>query len=397
MLTQMRTQVGIVGAGPAGLLLSTLLHQEGIESVIVEARSKEYALNRVRAGLLEQGTVDLLTDAGLADRLHKERLVHHGIELRYGAEDQRESHRVPITDLTGREVTIYGQQEVVTDLIAAREAYDGPIFWDAEDVEPHDLDADKPRLTFKHEGAEQSIDCDYIVGADGFHGVCRPSIPKGIVNEIEHAYDFGWLGILAHVKPSCDELIYANHSNGFALHSMRSEEVSRLYLQVPLTEKIEDWSDRRIWDELHVRLAYPGWELKEGEVFEKGIAPLRSFIVEPMQYGRLFLAGDAAHIVPPTGAKGLNLAVHDVHQLRLGLIRQYKENKSDYLDSYTERCMRRIWRGEDFSTYMTQMLHNVTDDPFQLGLQKARLEYAWKSEAAAKSLSENYAGLPFDW
>lgn len=392
----MRTQVAIVGAGPSGLLLSTLLHQARIESVVLEARSKQYALDRVRAGLLEQGTVDLLTEAGLADRLHAERLVHHGIELRYGPEGARESHRIPITDLTGREVTIYGQQEVVKDLIAAREAYDGPIYWETSDVQPRDLETD-PRVRFTHDGTEHELQCDYVVGADGFHGVCRPSIPGGVLTEIEHEYDFGWLGILARVKPSCDELIYANHANGFALHSMRSDEVSRLYLQVPLTEKIEDWSDRRIWDELHIRLQYPGWELKEGEVFEKSIAPLRSFIVEPMQYGKLFLAGDAAHIVPPTGAKGLNLAVHDVHQLRRGLVAHYDDGSDELLDSYTERCMRRIWRGEDFSTYMTHLLHNITDDPFELGLQHSRLEYAWKSEAAARSLSENYAGLPFDF
>ncbi|HWI21929.1 MAG TPA: 4-hydroxybenzoate 3-monooxygenase [Baekduia sp.] len=391
----MQTQVGIVGAGPAGLLLSALLHDAGIESVILEARSREYALQRVRAGLLEQSTVELLTEAGLADRLHRERLVHQGIELRYGPDEARERHRVPITELTGREVTIYGQQEVVADLIAARESYDGPIYWEAADVTPTGLESD-PRISFVHDGARHELHCDYIVGADGFHGVCRGAVPDGALTTIEHEYDFGWLGILAHVKPSCDELIYANHARGFALHSMRSDTVSRLYIQVPLTEKLEDWPDRRVWDELHTRLQYPGWELAEGEVFDKSIAPLRSFVVSPMQYGKLFLAGDAAHIVPPTGAKGLNLAVHDVHQLRRGLVSHYADGSDELLAGYTDRCLERVWRAQDFSTYMTHLLHNMSDDPFDQGLQQSRLRYAWTSAAAATALAENYAGLPFD-
>ncbi len=389
----MRTQVAIVGAGPAGLLLGQLLHNEGIESIVLEDRSREYVEQRVRAGLLEQGTVDVLTRAGVADRLHRESLVHHGIYLRYDGE----THRVPITDLCGRSVTIYGQQEVVKDLIAARLAYDGPLEFEVSDVAVHDLDSERPRVTFADaQGAPQEIACDFIAGCDGFHGVCRPSIPRGVLRLFEHEYEFGWLGILARVAPSMDELVYARHKNGFSLQSMRSSEVTRLYLQVPLTERIEDWSDERIWAELQVRLGADDWTLHEGPVFDKGIAAIRSFVCEPMQYGRLYLAGDAAHIVPPTGAKGLNLAVHDVHRLSLAIGAFYGSGQTMLLDGYTDACLTRVWRAQDFSTYMTQLTHLLDPDPFYRRLQTSRLRYAWSSEAAARSLAENYAGLPYD-
>ncbi len=389
----MRTQVAIVGAGPSGLLLAHLLHLQGIESIVLEDRSREYIEGRVRAGLLEQGTVDLLTEAGLADRLHREGLVHHGIELRYDGE----SHRIPITDLTGRNVTIYGQQELVKDLVAARLAYGGALEFEVSDVAVHDIASDRPRVTYTTTGgAAESIECDYIAGCDGFHGVCRPSIPGGVLREYEHAYPFGWLGILAHVKPSSDELVYARHERGFSLLTMRSNEVTRLYLQVPITEKIENWSDDRIWAELHVRLASEGWTLDEGPIFDKAIAAIRSFVVEPMQYGRLFLAGDAAHIVPPTGAKGLNLAVHDIHRLSRALVEHYGSGSDELLHGYTQACLARVWRTQDFSTHMTTLLHRLDTDPFAIQLQTARLRYAWTSEAAARSLAENYAGLPYD-
>jgi p-hydroxybenzoate 3-monooxygenase len=387
-----RTQVAIVGAGPAGLLLAHLLHLEGIESIVLENRSREYVEQRVRAGLLEQNTVDLLTDAGVAERLHRESLVHHGIILRYDGE----SHRIPISDLVGRNVTIYGQQEVVKDLIAARLAYDGPLHFEVSDVAVHEIESERPQVTFTtKDGEEQRIEADYIAGCDGFHGVCRPSIPAGVLRTYEHEYPFGWLGILARVAPSSDELVYARHEHGFSLLTMRSSEISRLYLQVPITERIEDWSDERIWAELQVRQASEGWTLEEGPIFDKAIAAIRSFVVEPMQYGRLFLAGDAAHIVPPTGAKGLNLAVHDVYRLSRALAAHYASHGDDLLHGYTDACLSRVWRAQDFSTYMTTLLHRLDTDPFVLQLQTARLRYAWSSEAAARSLAENYAGLPY--
>jgi p-hydroxybenzoate 3-monooxygenase len=387
-----RTQVAIVGAGPAGLLLAHLLHLEGIESIVLEDRSREYVEQRVRAGLLEQGTVDLLTESGVADRLHREALTHHGIILRYDGE----SHRIPITDLVGRSVTIYGQQEVVKDLIAARVAYDGALEFEVSDVAVHDIASQRPRVTYTtKDGFAEEIECDYIAGCDGFHGVCRPSIPDGVLRAFEHEYPFGWLAILARVKPSSDELVYARHERGFSLLTMRSTEVSRLYLQVPITENIDDWSDERIWAELQVRLASEDWTLDEGPIFDKAIAAIRSFVVEPMQYGRLFLAGDAAHIVPPTGAKGLNLAVHDVYRLSLALAAHYASGADELLEGYTEACLARVWRAQDFSTYMTQLTHRLETDPFVLRLQTARLRYAWSSEAAARSLAENYAGLPY--
>ncbi len=347
----MRTQVGIVGAGPAGLMLSHLLHLEGIESVVLEARSREYVEQRVRAGVLEQGTVDLLRDTGLGDRLRREGLVHHGIELRF---DGR-GHRIALSDLTGgRSIFIYGQQEGDVD-----------------------------------------VTCDVIAGCDGFHGVSREAVPEGSLRSFQHEYPFAWLGVLAAVAPSTDELIYAYHDRGFALHSLRSPQISRLYLQVDPGEDVDDWPDDRIWEELRTRLHADGWTLADGPILEKGITPLRSFVAEPMQYGRLFLAGDAAHIVPATGAKGLNLAVADVRVLAEAIAGWYRTGSTDLLDGYSARCLRRVWRVQEFSSSMSSMLHRFPDDDgFRGRVQRAQLEWISRSEAAARSLAENYVGLP---
>jgi p-hydroxybenzoate 3-monooxygenase len=387
----MRTQVGIVGAGPAGLILAQLLHLAGIESVILEDRSREYVEHRVRAGLLEQGTVDLLQEIGAGERLKREALEHHGIYLQF---DGRREY-IAATEITGRSIHIYGQQEIVKDLIAQRLEHDGPLLFEVDDVSVDDFDAHgDPRITFTHEGRRHRLECDVIAGCDGFHGVCRPAIPARVLTTYEREYPFAWLGVLAEVAPSTDELIYAHHRNGFALHSMRSPTVSRLYLQVPPGEQIEDWSDDAIWAELQTRFALDGWTLEEGSVVEKGITPMRAFVTEPMQCGRLYLAGDAAHIVPPTGAKGLNLAAQDVRVLADALTHWYATGDSDKLDGYSERALRRVWRVQDFSNYMTTLLHKLGDDPFDDRLQRARLEYVTRSEAAAKSLAENYVGLP---
>ena len=386
----MRTQVGIVGAGPAGLILAHLLHQQGIESVILEDRSRDYVEHRVRAGLLEQGTVDLLSDMGVAERLHREALEHRGIYLQFGG--RREY--IPAREITGRSIWIYGQQEIVKDLIAARLEYDGPLLFEVDEVSVHDFDSDgEPYVEFTHDGERRRLDCDVIAGCDGFHGVCRPAIPDGILTLHEREYPFAWLGILAEVAPSTDELIYAHHANGFALHSMRSPTISRLYLQVPPDEDIDNWSDERIWDELQTRFALEGWTLEQGPVIEKGITPMRSFVCEPMQCGRLYLAGDAAHIVPPTGAKGLNLAAQDVRVLADALVDWYRTGSAAKLDAYSETALRRVWRVQDFSNYMTTLLHRLGQDPFDDRLQQARLEYVRRSDAAAHSLAENYVGL----
>jgi p-hydroxybenzoate 3-monooxygenase len=385
------TQVGIVGAGPAGLLLAHLLHLQGVDSIIVEIRDRDYVEQRVRAGLLEQGTVDLLSDAGVGERLHREALVHQGIYLQF---DGRREH-IPMTELTGRSVFIYGQQEVVKDLIAARLAYDGPLLFEVSNVAVDGIDGDHPRITFDdHQGDAKVVDCDVIAGCDGFHGICRPAVPDGVLRFHERVYPFAWLGILAHVAPSTDELIYANHEHGFALHSMRSSSVSRLYLQVPPQEDADEWPEERIWEELATRFALEGWTLETGPVFEKGVTPMRSFVTEPMQYGRLYLTGDAAHIVPPTGAKGLNLAVNDVKILAEALVRWYRDGSTESLQSYTQAALRRVWRAQDFSNYMTTLLHRLSDDEFEAKVQHARLEYVCRSEAAARSLSENYTGMP---
>jgi p-hydroxybenzoate 3-monooxygenase len=389
-----RTQVGIVGAGPAGLVLSHLLMHEGIESVVLEDRSREYVEHRVRAGVLEHGTVDLLREHGLAARLDREGLVHRGIELRF----DRRPHRIALSELTGgRAITIYGQQEVVKDLIAARQAAGGPIEFEVDEVRLEAIDSDRPVIRYRRDGTEHELSCDFVAGCDGFHGVCRDAIPSGVLRTYDHEYPFAWLGILANVAPSTEELIYAHHERGFALHSLRSPSVSRLYLQVEPTEDLEAWSDERIWSELRRRFeTHDGWHLADGPIVEKGIATMRSFVVEPLQYGRLFLAGDAAHIVPATGAKGLNLAVADVRRLAIAIADWYRTGSAALLDRYSTDCLGRVWRAQDFSNYMSLMLHRLSDDPFAERLQLARLRYVAGSVAASTSLAENYVGLPFD-
>jgi p-hydroxybenzoate 3-monooxygenase len=353
---------------------------------VLEARSREYVESRVRAGLLEQNTVDLLHEVGVGERLAREGLDHTGVYLSF----RGRVHHVDMASLTGRKITIYGQQEVVKDEIAALLERGVPVRFDVSGVEVHDLDSDRPRITYIHAGSDQELGCDFIAGCDGFHGVCRPSIPDGVLTEHEFVYPFNWLGILAEAPPSTDELIYAWHENGFALHSMRSPTVSRLYLQVPSEQRLENWTDEGIWDELRVRLG----KVNVGPIFDKGITPMRSFVTDPMQFGRLFLAGDAAHIVPPTGAKGLNLAVNDVRLLAAGLREFYESGSTERLDAYSETALRRVWRAQDFSNYMTQLLHDLGAGPFQQGLQLARLDYITRSEAAARGLAENYVGLP---
>jgi p-hydroxybenzoate 3-monooxygenase len=389
-----RTQVGIIGAGPAGLMLSHLLHLHGIDSVVLEARSREYVEQRVRAGVLEQSTVELLRDSGLAERLDREALIHRGIELRF---DGR-GHRIALTDLTGRAIWIYGQQELVKDLIAARFAAGGAIHFEVEDVELADIDSTAPSIRYRKDGADVEIVCDVVAGCDGFHGVSRDAIPPGILREYHREFPFAWLGILAAVAPSTDELIYAYHDRGFALHSLRSPEISRLYIQVPSGADIAAWPDDRIWDELRIRFATDdGWVLTDGPVIEKGIAAMRSFVVEPMHHGRLFLAGDAAHIVPATGAKGLNLAIHDVFVLAGAIATWYRNGDTSGMDGYSARCLRRVWRVQEFSSSMSEMLHRLSDDDGYLGrLQRARLAYVCASDAAARALAENYVGLPYD-
>jgi p-hydroxybenzoate 3-monooxygenase len=390
----MHTQVGIVGAGPAGLMLSHLLHLRGIETVVLETRSRDYVEQRVRAGVLEQGTVDLLAETGLGDRLRREGLEHQGIELRFGGR----GHRIPMKDLTGRSIWIYGQQEVVKDLNQARLEAGAQIHFEVEDVRLSDMDTLAPVVQFRTEGQEQKLTCDFVAGCDGFHGVCRDSIPPGVLRAYDRQYPFAWLGVLAAVPPSTDELIYAYHDRGFALHSLRSPKISRLYLQVEPDEDIASWPDDRIWEELQTRFATDdGWVLGDGPIVEKGITAMRSYVVEPMQFGRVFLAGDAAHIVPATGAKGLNLAVADVHVLAEAFAEWYRTGETELLDRYSATCLRRVWRAEDFSYFMTSMLHRFPDDDaFQTRLQVSRLEYVASSEAAARSLAENYVGLPFD-
>jgi p-hydroxybenzoate 3-monooxygenase len=393
-MRRIRTQVGIVGAGPAGLLLSHLLHLDGIDSVIVENRSRDYVEHRVRAGVLEQGSVDLLNEAGVGERMRREGLIHHGIELRFGGQ----GHRIDFPSLTGgRSITVYGQQEVVKDLIAARLAAGGQILFDATNVAVHNVDADAPRITFREGGKVGELTCDILAGCDGFHGICRQAIPANVVSVFERVYPFAWLGILAQAAPTHDELIYAYHERGFALYSMRSPEVTRLYLQVAPEEDVASWPDDRIWQELHVRLETgDGWALREGPVLEKGVTGMRSFVAEPMQYGRLFLAGDAAHIVPPTGAKGMNLAVADVRALARALGPYFKSGSADLLDAYSATCLKRVWRAEHFSWWMTSMLHRFpADDVFQHRLQRSQLDYVVSSQPAAASLAENYVGLPF--
>jgi p-hydroxybenzoate 3-monooxygenase len=387
----MRTQVGIVGAGPAGLMLARLLQLQGIEAVVLEARSREHVEQRIRAGVLEQGTVDLLAEAGVGDRMRREGLVHHGIELQFGGE----RHRIPLSDLAGgRSIVVYGQTEVVKDLIDARLASGAPLLFEVSGVSVHDLEGERPRIRYEHDGSPHELECDFIAGCDGFHGVCRGSIPDGVLRTYQRDYPFGWLGILAAVAPSSDELIYAHHERGFALHSLRSPELSRLYVQCRPDADIADWPDARIWEELQMRLGLDGWTLAEGEVLEKGVTGMRSFVAEPMRHGRLYLAGDAAHIVPPTGAKGLNLAIADVRVLAAAIAGWAASGSTALLDAYSDTCLRRIWRAEHFSWWMTSMLHLVPDaDPFERQLQLSQLRNVVSSRAAATVLAENYVGL----
>jgi p-hydroxybenzoate 3-monooxygenase len=388
----MRTQVAIVGAGPAGLLLSHLLHLRGIESVVLEARSREYVEQRVRAGVLEQGTVDTLVSAGVGERMLREGLVHHGIELRFGGQ----GHRIAFEKLVpGRAITVYGQQEVVKDLIAARLAAGGQILFEVSGVMPQGFDGSRPSVSFAHGGQAQVLEADFIAGCDGFHGVCRDAIPAGVLQFFDKEYPFGWLGVLAAVAPSSEELIYASNDRGFALHSMRSPSLSRFYLQVAPDEDIAAWPDERIWEELAARLeTVPGWTLATGPVVEKGITAMRSFVAEPMQYGRLYLAGDASHIVPPTGAKGLNLAAFDVTVLTEALASWYSSGDPAQLDGYSQACLRRVWRAQHFSWWMTTLLHSFDHyDAYDRRLQQSYLDYVCSSEAASASLAENYVGL----
>jgi len=381
----MRTQVGIVGAGPAGLALSHLLAREGIETVVLESRTRDYVEHRIRAGVLEQNTVDLLDDLGMGERMHREGLVHTGIELRFAGR----GHRIALDELTGgRTITVYGQHEVVKDLLAAG----APVFFEAQADE---VDAERARVRFTRPGGEEEqLECDWVAGCDGFHGVSRAAIPPEVAGIRSREYPFGWLGVLAEVAPSTEELIYCRHDRGFALHSMRSPQVTRLYLQCEPDEDLESWPDERIWEELETRLATEdGFRLERGPILEKGVTPMRSFVCETMRHERLLLAGDAAHIVPPTGAKGMNLAMADVRVLADALLAWYRTGDESGLDAYTQRCLRRVWRAQHFSWWMTSMLHRFADDPFQAGLMLAQLEYVARSRAAATSLAENYVGL----
>ncbi|EKT4455329.1 4-hydroxybenzoate 3-monooxygenase [Pseudomonas putida] len=392
----MKTQVAIIGAGPSGLLLGQLLHKAGIDNVIVERQTPEYVLGRIRAGVLEQGTVDLLREAGVAERMDREGLVHEGVELLVGGRRQR----LDLKALTGgKTVMVYGQTEVTRDLMQAREASGAPIIYSASNVQPHELKGQKPYLTFEKDGRVQRVDCDYIAGCDGFHGISRQSIPEGVLKQYERVYPFGWLGLLSDTPPVNHELIYAHHERGFALCSQRSQTRSRYYLQVPLQDRVEEWSDERFWDELKARLpADVAADLVTGPALEKSIAPLRSLVVEPMQYGHLFLVGDAAHIVPPTGAKGLNLAASDVNYLYRILVKVYHEGRVDLLAQYSPLALRRVWKGERFSWFMTQLLHDFGShkDAWDQKMQEADREYFLSSPAGLVNIAENYVGLPFE-
>jgi p-hydroxybenzoate 3-monooxygenase len=390
--TRVRTQVAIVGAGPSGLLLGALLSQAGIDNVIVEQRSGEYVLGRIRAGVLEQGTVDLLDRLGVGARMHAEGLPHDGVELCFG--DRR--HRIDLFGHTGKRVMVYGQTEVTRDLMQARAASGGTTVYEADSVTVHDfIESRRPSVRYRQGGAVHTIECDFIAGCDGHHGVCRASVPAERIALHEKVYPFGWLGLLADVPPLSHELIYLNHERGFGLCSMRSRTRSRYYVQCSLDDKVEQWSDDAFWAELRARLpADAAAHLVTGPSLEKSIAPLRSFVAEPMRFGRLLLAGDAAHIVPPTGAKGLNLAASDVAYLAQGLIGHYKGNSVE-LEHYSERCLRRVWRAERFSWWMTSLMHNFpSSGSFDRKVQLAELDYLVNSEAASKAMAENYVGLP---
>jgi p-hydroxybenzoate 3-monooxygenase len=390
----MRTQVGIIGAGPAGLTLSHLLYLQGIHSVVLETHAQEYVEQRIRAGVLEQGTVDLLVESGVGQRLQREGLVHRGIGLRFN----RAHHRIDLAELTdGKCITIYAQHEVIRDLVAARFAAGVPPLFNAAAVGVYDIDG-RPKVRFEQAGQIRTLECDFIAGCDGFHGICRAAIPDDALRIHERVYPFGWLGILAEVPPASDEVVYTYHERGFALLSMRSPQISRLYLQCDPEEDIAEWSDDRIWSELRTRLAtHDGWSLADGPVLQKGVTPMRSFVAEPMRYGNLFLLGDAAHIVPPTGAKGLNLALADVRVLTRALVDFYQHRKRDLLDLYSNICLRRVWKVQRFSWWMTSMLHRFpNEDSFSHNVHLAELDYVTSSRAAAQALAENYVGLSFE-
>ena len=391
----LKTQVAIIGAGPSGLLLGQLLHNAGISTVIVERQTPDYVQQRIRAGVLEQGMVDLLRQAGVSQRMDSEGLLHGGFQLALG---ERQVH-IDLQALTdGKQVMIYGQTEVTRDLMAARQKAGAVTLYEASNVVPHGMKSAEPYLTFDQGGEQWRLDCDYIAGCDGFHGVARQSIPADSLKVFERIYPFGWLGILADTPPVHEELVYARHERGFALCSMRSPTRTRYYLQVPTGERVEDWSDQRFWDELKRRLpAQLAETMVTGPSIEKSIAPLRSFVVEPMQYGRLFLVGDAAHIVPPTGAKGLNLAASDVSTLFNILLKVYREERTDLLERYSEICLRRVWKAERFSWWLTSMLHTFEDrDAFSQRISDSELEYFVDSEAGRKTIAENYVGLPYE-
>jgi p-hydroxybenzoate 3-monooxygenase len=389
-----RVQVAIVGSGPAGLLLGQLLHRAGIETLILERRSRDYVLGRIRAGVLEQGTADLLERAGCAGRMHAEGLVHEGVNLSFADR----LHRIDLADLTGgKTVTVYGQTEVTRDLMDARAAAGAETVYEAENVQPHDFDGDRPYLTYETDGRTHRVDCDYIAGCDGYHGVCRQSVPESALQTFERVYPFGWLGLLADVPPCNEELIYANSERGFALCSMRSPARSRYYVQCSLDDEVEAWSDAAFWDELRRRLPEHAAEaVTTGPSIEKSIAPLRSFVAEPLRFGRLFLCGDAGHIVPPTGAKGLNLAASDVRYLFEALRERYAEGSDAGLEAYSERALGRVWKAVRFSWWFTSMMHRFPEaGPFGQKIQEAELDYLTSSRAASASLAENYVGLPY--
>jgi len=389
---KLRTQVGIIGAGPAGLMLARLLRMAGIDSIIIENRSEEYIYNRIRAGLLEHWSADLLTEVGVGERMGREGVLHWGNYIGINGE----LHRLDFKKLVDKRVTIYGQQEVVKDLVARRRADGGDLLFEVDNVSVHDITSERPTIRFTHEGKAKEIECDFIAGCDGFHGICRPSFPEGVVKVFEREYPFGWVGILTESPPPDHELIYAYTDRGFALYTMRSMSVARLYLQCDHDDDIANWPDNRIWDELHRRLG-GARELKEGKMLQKGITPMRSFVAEPMQYGRLMLAGDAAHIVPPTGAKGMNLAFADVVFMSRALTAFFKNKRTDLLETYSDTCLRRVWKAQRFSWWMTQIMHRFPDETdFDHRRQLAELDYLTTSEAASTSLVEQYVGLPMD-
>ena len=389
----MRVQVAIIGAGPAGLLLGQLLHNAGIDAIVLEQRSQEYVLARIRAGLLEQGTVDLLRGAGVGERLGREGLVHDGLELSILGR----RFRIDLKGLAGKNVVIYGQTEVTKDLMDARAKAGAKIVYEAEDVTPRGFDSSSPSVSYRKDGKEQTVTCDFIAGCDGFHGVSRQSVPPEAIRTYERLYPFGWMGILSETPPVSEELIYIHHERGFALCTMRSKVRSRYYLQCPMSENVEDWSDARFWEELKRRLdPATAARLRTGPSIEKSIAPLRSFVAEPMRFGRLFLAGDAAHIVPPTGAKGLNLAASDVFYLSQALVSHFHDKSGEGLDDYSSRALARVWKAERFSWWMTKLLHQFPEEgAFGQKMQEAELEYLMTSQAAQQALAENYVGLPY--